>query len=334
MQQDNAPANVRSLLRYRAAFYVVIAAGALAFSHHAHSAGWPEKPVRLIVPSGAGGVIDLQARLLAESFRASTRQPFVVDNRPGAGTLIGTELVVASPADGYTALLNSANIAIISTLYATKFNPVKDLAAVSWVSSTPQVLIAHPSVPVKSVPELVALAKQRPGIVKHGVNTLGSLGHLSAEMLNQFAGINTTIVPFKSGVFAMTSLLSGEIDLLYASGPIVLLYLPSGKIRALAVTSARKSSVFPNVPTMNTFFPQFESENWYAMFFPANTPKAIVHAMHGLIVEALKDERMREFMKSGAMDAVASSPETLSRYLERQVATYAEVIRKGNIGLQ
>lgn len=313
----------------------MLGGGALAFSPSAEAASWPERPVRVIVPSGAGGGIDIQARLLADSFRASTKQPFVVENRPGAGTLIGTEMVVESPPDGYTALINSANIAIVSTFFGkrTKFSPVKDLAPISWVTSAPLVLVVHPSVPAKSVKELIVLAKQRPGFLNHGVNTPGSTSHLSAEMLKQLAKIETVIVPFKSGVFAITSLLSGEIDLLFAAGPVVARHLPSGKIRALAVTTPKKASAFPDLPTMNTFYPGFESDNWYGMFFPAKTPTHIVDNMNGLIVKALKEERMREFMKSDALDAVGSSPEELSKHLEREIAKYAKVIREGNIRL-
>ena len=297
---------------------------------------WPAKPVRIIVPFGPGGGTDIQARVLTTLFHDATGQPFVVENRAGASGLIGAELVATAPPDGYTLLFSTATLTVNTTLYGgrMKIDPVKDLAPVSWLTSTPLVLVVHPSVPAKSVKELIALAKRRPAFLNSGVNVPGSTSHLSAEMLKQQAGIEAIIVPYKGGGPAIVALMSGEIDYLFCTGPVGASARRTGRVRALAVTTAKKSSAFPDLPTMNTFYPGFESDNWYAMWFPAGTPKDIVARMNGLIVKALQTERVKGFMVKEGLDAVGSTPEELSAQIKREIAKYAEVIRKGNIKLQ
>ena len=297
---------------------------------------WPSKPVRIIVPFGPGGGTDIQARVLTTVFHESTGQTFIVENRAGASGLIGAEIAAGSPPDGYTILFSTATLTINTTLYGArmKTDPVKDLAPISWLTSTPLVLVTHPSVPAKSVKELVAVAKSRAFFLNSGVNVPGSTSHLSAEMLKQKTGIEVIIVPYKGGGPAITALMSGEIDYLFATGPVASAASKSGRVRALAVTTAKKSSAFPDLPTMNTFYPGFESDNWYAMWFSANTPRDIVAKMNGLIVKALQNGKVRDFMVKEGLDAVGSTPEELGAQMKREIAKYAEVIRKGNIKLQ
>ena len=296
---------------------------------------WPAKPVRIIVPFAPGGGADIQARLLAKNFNDGTGQTFVVDNRTGAGGLIAAELTVQSPPDGYNMVLTTATIAINTTLFGKRmrFSAEKDLAPISWLSSTPLILVIHPSVPARSVKELVALGRSRPGSLTSAVNTVGSTSHLSAEMLKQLAKIDSAIVPFKGGAVAILSVMSGECDLLFATGPVATPQLNAGKVRALAVTTPKRSSAFPDLPTMNTFFPGFESDNWYAMFFPAGTPRDIVTKVNGLTAKAFQTQEVREFMKREVLDPVASGPEELSALLKREIAKYAQVIAKANIKL-
>jgi len=297
---------------------------------------WPSKPVRIIVPFGPGGGTDIQARVLTTVFHESTGQTFIVETRAGASGLIGAEIAGGSPPDGYTILFITATLTINTTLYGArmKTDPVKDLAPISWLTSTPLVLVTHPSVPAKSVKELVAVAKSRAFFLNSGVNVPGSTSHLSAEMLKQKTGIEVIIVPYKGGGPAITALMSGEIDYLFATGPVASAASKSGRVRALAVTTAKKSSAFPDLPTMNTFYPGFESDNWYAMWFSANTPRDIVAKMNGLIVKALQNGKVRDFMVKEGLDAVGSTPEELGAQMKREIAKYAEVIRKGNIRLQ
>jgi len=297
---------------------------------------WPSKPVRIIVPFGPGGGTDIQARVLTTVFHESTGQTFVVENRAGASGLIGAEIAAGSPPDGYTILFSTATLTINTTLYGSrmKTDPVKDLAPISWLTSTPLVLVSHPSVPARSVKELVAVAKHRAFFLNSGINVPGSTSHLSAEMLKQKAGIEVILVPYKGGGPAITALMSGEIDYLFATGPVASAALKTGRVKGLAVTTAKKASAFPDLPTMNTFYPGFESDNWYAMWFPANTPRDIVAKMNGLIVKALQNGKVRDFMVKEGLDAVGSTPEELGAQMKREIAKYAEVIRKGKIRLQ
>ena len=297
---------------------------------------WPSKPVRIIVPFGPGGGTDIQARVLTQVFHDATGQSFVVENRTGASGLIGAEIAANAAPDGYTILFSTATLTINTTLYGSrmKVDPVKDLAPVSWLTSTPLVLVVHPSVPARSVKELVALARSKPGFLNSGINVPGSTSHLSAEMLKQRAGIEAVIVPYKGGGPAITALMSGEIDYLFCTGPVAAANLKSGRIRALAVTTAKKASAFPDLPTMETFYPGFESDNWYAMWFPAGTPADIVKKMNALIVKAMENGRVREFMANEGLDPVGSTPEELGAQIKREIAKYAGVIRTAGIKLQ
>lgn len=301
----------------------------------ANAQDWPLKPVRIIVPFGAGGGTDIQARLLAKNFYESMNQTFLVDNRSGAGGIIGAELAVRSPADGYTILFTTASIAVNVTLYGkrVKFDPLKDLTPVSWISSTPLVLVTHPSVPVKSVQELVALAK-RTGKMTAASNGPGTTSHLSIEMLKQATGIDIVHVPYKGGGPSIAALVGGETDFLFSTGPVAAAQRKAGRVRALAVTTAKKSSAFPDLPTMSSLYPGFESDNWYAMFFPAGTPKPIVDKLNAEIKKAVKAKDIAEFMAREALDVVVSSPEELQANFKREIARYEKVIRAGNITLQ
>jgi len=314
---------------------VIAALSVLLAGEMAHAQSYPTKPVRIIVPFNAGGGVDIQARLMAPLFHEWTGRPFIVENRAGASGLIGAEIAARSPADGYTILFSTATLTINKTLYGSrmKIDPVKDLAPISWIASTPLVLVVHPSVPAKSVRELVALGKRKPGFLNSGIVS-GSVMQLSAEMLKQKAGIDAVLVPYKSGAPAITALISGEVDYLFPTAPVASVAIKSGRARGLAVTAAKKSSAFPDLPTMNTFYPGFESENWYAMWFPANTPADIVAKTNGLIVKALQDGKVRKLMLKQGLDLVGSTPEALGDQVKRDIARYAEVIRKGNITLK
>jgi tripartite-type tricarboxylate transporter receptor subunit TctC len=318
------------------ALYMALACVAALFATSTQAGSWPDSPVRIIVPFSAGGGTDIQARLLAESFHQSMHETFIVDNRPGASGLIGAQLTNDAPADGNTILFTTATLSINPSLYGKRWDvdPVRDLVPVSWITSAPLVLIVHPSVPAKSVTELVALAKKQPGLLNAGINTPGSTSHLSAEMLKQKTGIDVTLVPFKGGGPAVASIISGETDFLFATGPSAAPHIRSGKVRALAVTTAKRSSAFPDLPTMNTFYPGFESDNWYAMFFKAGTPPEIVQKLNAEIRKALATKQVKDFMAREALDPVGSTPEQLAAQLKREMAKYGEVIHVANISLK
>jgi len=263
-------------------------------------------------------------------------ETFIIDNKPGASGLIGAQLTMDQPADGYTILFTTATLAINPTLYGKRWtvDPLKDLAPVSWITSAPLVLIVHPSVPAHSVRELIALAKNTPGRFNVGINTPGSTSHLSAEMLKQREGLDVTLVPFKGGGPAVASIVSGETDFLFATCPSAAPFIRSGQVRGLAVTTAKRSSAFSKLPTMNSIYPGFESDNWYAMFVRAGTPKDVIDKLNSEIRQALGTERVKEFMAHEGLDPVGSTPEELSAQLKREIAKYADVIHKGHIKLQ
>jgi len=313
-----------------------LAAAALVLPFTAGAQQWPTKPVRLIVPFETGGGTDIQARLLAQSFQASTGKSFVVDNRSGAGGLIGAQVTVDALPNGQTLLFTTATIAVNTTLMGKrmKFSAVNDLEPVSLISSSPLVLVINQKVPAKTVKELIEYARNNPGKASVGVNTPGSTSHLSAEMLNQLAKIDAAIIPYKGGGPSMAAVVSGEVQFLFATAPTAAPQLKSGRIRALAVTTAKKSSAFPDLPTMNSVIPGFESDNWYAMFFPRKTPKEIVARMNAEIKKALNNEKVRGFYQSEGLEPVGSSPEELAAHLRKEIDRYAKVIKAGNVTVQ
>lgn len=313
---------------------VVAAVAAAGVPAVTHAQAWPAKPVRIIVPFGAGGGTDIQARLLAKSFAGSMKQNFIVENRAGASGLIGAEAAVRLPPDGYNILFTTASLAVNVTLYGNrvKFDPLKDLAPVSWISSTPLVLVVHPSVPAKSVKELVALAKG--GKLNAASNGAGTTSHLSIEMLTQMTGIKVAHIPYKGGGPSMVALFSGETDFLFSTGPVAAAQMKAGRVRGLAVTTARQSSAFPELPTMHSIYPGFESDNWYAMFFPAGTPKEIVGKLNAEIKQAVNAEDLKAFMQREALDPVLSTPEDLSANFRREIERYAKIIKAGKISVQ
>ena len=320
----------------KAAMAALIGAGCMGLALPVCAQQWPDRPVRILVPFPPGGGTDIQARLLSVAFQKSMGQNFLIENRTGASGLIATQAVIDSPPDGNTILFTSGSISVVMTLHAKniKFDVHKDLVPISWISSTPLVLALHPSVPARSVKELVALAKRQPGGMNATGNTAGSTAHLSGEMLNQVAGLKTTVLTFRGGGPAVISLISGEADYGFTTAPSIMPHLKTGKARGIAVTTPKRSSALPDLPTMNTFYPGFESDNWYAMFYPKGTPRAIVDKMNAEIRKALETPEIKAFYPREALDAVASSPEQLSELLKREIPKYAKVIRVAGIRAQ
>ena len=311
----------------------VLAAACIASPVPSAAQQWPDKPVRILVPFPPGGGTDIQARLLSAAFQKSMGQNFLIDNRTGAGGLIATQIAVDSPPDGNTILFTSGSISVVVTLHAKqmKFNIHNDLQPVSWISSTPLVLTVHPSVPAKSVKELVALAKRAEPPMIAGGNTAGSTAHLTAEMFNQTVGVHSTVVTYRGGGPAVIALISGEIDYIFATAPSIMPHIKNGKARPLAVTTPKPSSALPDLPTMNKFFPGFEADNWYAMFYPKGTPRAIVEKLNSEIKKALDTPEIKAFMPREALDPVASSPDELAALLKSEIGKYANVIRLAHI---
>ncbi|MBI1965649.1 MAG: tripartite tricarboxylate transporter substrate binding protein [Betaproteobacteria bacterium] len=297
---------------------------------------WPDKAVRILVPFPPGGGTDIQARVLSNAFQKSTGQNFIIENRTGASGLIATQLAVDSPPDGYTILFTSGSIAPVTTLFAKrmKFDVHKDLQPISLISSTPLVLSLHPSVPVKSVKELIALAKRTRVSMNVGGNTAGTTAHLAAEMFNQRFGLKSTVITYRGGGPAVIALISGEIDYIFATAPSIMPHLTSGRAKAFAVTTTKRSSALPDLPTMDSMYPGFVSYNWYAMFYPEGTPRPVVDRMNSEIKKALGTPEIKSFYPKQALDAVGGSPEELGDFFKSEVDKYAKVIRAANIRVE
>ena len=311
---------------------VVLAMSVAATADTVCAQSWPTKAVRIVVPFSPGGGTDIQGRLLAKKLTESLGQTFVVDNRSGAAGLIGAEIVAKSPPDSNNVLFTTASLAVNVSLYKkTGFDPVKDLVPVSWISSVPLVLVVHPSVPVKNVRELVTLAKRRAGKMNAASNGAGTTSHLSIEMLKQMAGVDVAHIPYKGGGPATTAMLTGEVDFEFNTALTVQPHIKSGRLRALAVTTAKRSSTFPQLPTMASFYPGFESDNWYAMFLPAGTTKETVTKLNGALIKAVNSPDIRDFIIKEGGDPVGSSPDDLNKYFRREIDKYAKVIKVGNI---
>lgn len=323
-------------MKVQACAAMVAAAVVVACPMQSQAQQWPDKTVRILVPFPPGGGTDIQARLLTTAFQKSTGQNFIVDNRTGGGGLIAAQLAVDSPPDGSAILFTSGSISVSVTLYGkrAKFDVHNDLQPVSWISSTPLVLSLHPSVPVKSVKDFIALAKRTAGGMNAGGNTAGSTSHLTAEMLNQVAGLKSTVATYRGGGPAVIALISGEIDYIFATAPSIMPHLKAGKAKAIAVTTPKRSSALPDLPTMNSFYPGFESDNWYAMFFPKGTPRATVDRLNAEIKKALDTSEIKAFYPRQALDPVASSPEELADLLKREIAKYAKVIKTAKIRVE
>jgi len=312
---------------------VVSALALVVASGPAWAQAYPAKPVRIIVPFGAGGGTDIQGRLLAQKFQTSMGQNFLVENRAGASGLIGAEFVARAPADGYNILFTTASLAVNVQLYAKrlKFDPVNDLEPVSWVSSVPLVLTLHPSVPAKNLKEFVALAKKPGGNLIAAHNGAGTTSHLSVEMLKLFGGAKVTPVPYKGGGPAMVAQISGESDFTFATALAVQPFMKTGKVRTIAVTTAKKSSAFPDLPTMTSMFPEFEADNWYAMFLAKGTSKDIIAKINAEILKALKAPDLNDFIRKEGGEPVGSTPEELAAYFKRENVKYGKVIQAANV---
>jgi len=307
---------------------LLLSVGLLFAATAALAQNWPVKPVRLIVPFATGGGTDIQARLFSAKLQPLLGQQVIVDNRTGAGGNIGAELVAKSPPDGYTVLFQSASLAVNASLYRKlNYNALRDLAPVMLVSSTPLILVVHPSVPAKNVKELIALAKARPGVFNFGSNSTGTTSHLASELLKTMTGTKMTHVPYKGAGQAVIALASGEIDMLITTIAAAQPHMESGRMRALAVTTLKRAPSVPNLPTVDETLKGFESDNWYGLFFPAKTPEAIVSRFHAEMSKVLTDPDVRKLMENQGATPLGSSPAEMGDYLKREIEKYAKVIQ-------
>lgn len=296
----------------------------------AHAQTYPSKSIRLIVPFPPGGPADILSRAIGQKLTDSWGQQVVVDNRAGAGGTIGSDLAAKGAPDGYTLLMGFVGThAINPSLYSSlPYDNVKSFEPVSLVATATIILVLHPSLPAKSVKELIALAKSKPGELTFGSPGNGTPQHLAGELFNTMAGVKMTHVPFKGAVPAINDLLGGRISLIFSSAPPALPHVATGKLRALAVTSGKRSSVSPDLPTVaESGLPGFEVINWYGVLAPARTPKTIVEKLNTEIAKVTKMPDVKERLSSVGIEALSSTPAQFAAFIKEETAKWAKVVK-------
>ena len=293
---------------------------------------YPTRPIHIVVPFTPAGAVDLLGRLVAERLAARWKSGAVVENRPGAGTVIGTDAVAKAAPDGYTILLAVTSHAVNATLVEKlPFDPIADFAPIVLAATAQNMLAVNPSVAARSPAELIALAKANPGKLNAGSPGKGTTLHLAAEMLKTAAGIDFTIVHYKGSQPALTALLSGEVAFMFDPGTVVP-QAQAGKVRILAVTGAKRSPVLPDVPTMiESGLPGFEVVSWYGFFAPAGTPRRVIDQLNAAINDAIRDPNVRDRMSRINMEPAGGTSEELDRYVRGQIKRWATVIRTANV---
>ena len=295
---------------------------------------YPTKAVRLIVGFPAGGTSDIMARLTGQKLSEAWGQTFIIDNRPGAGGNIGTELVAKAAPDGYTLLVSPGSTLTSNPAVYSKvpFDTVRDFAPVTMIAGVPNALVVHPSVPASNVKELIALAKSRPGQLAYASTGAGQSTHLSAELLKTSAGINMIHVPYKGSAPALTDIVAGQVSVMFDNLPSVLPFIKSGRLKPLAVSSAARSRALPEVPTVaESALPGFDVTVWFAVLAPAATPREIVNRLNAEVVKAIKTQDMRERLAQQGAEAIGNTPEDFAAIIKRDLAKWAKVVKDANI---
>lgn len=311
----------------------LLAAFALAFATAiplAHAQSWPAKPIHLVVPYPPGGPLDTVARLTGQKVSETLKQPVIVENKPGAGGNIGAQAVAHAAPDGYTILMGAvATQAINPALYANMpYDAAKDFIAVTQLASTPNVLVVHPSVPATTVGEFIAYAKANPGKLSFGSGSTGSAGHLAGELFKSLADIDMVHVPYKGAAPAMQDLVGGRIQLMFDNLASSLTQVQAGTIRALAVTTARRTALAPQLPTIaEAGLAGFDISTWFGIFVPARTPADVVGKLHGEFKRALAAPDVHERMLALGAEPVGSSPAEFAAYVKSEAARYARLVK-------
>lgn len=295
--------------------------------------GYPDKPVRFIVPYPPGGGTDVIARIVQERFQNALGQPIVIENRGGAAGSLGTDVAAKAPADGYTVLFTLSSHTINPAIYAKlPFDTVKDFAPVGTVASLPQILVANPQFLASTVAELTALARAKPGTLSFASVGNGSPGHLAGELYKLRTGTQLTHVPYRGGGPAVTDVMGGQVPLLWVSIPAAAQFVKTGKLKALAVSTTRRSAAFPDVPTMQEAgVPDFEVDSWYAMFVPAKTPKPVVERLNRALNSVVQQTEIKEKLLAQGSEGVGGTPEALARVVDAELVRWARLAKDAAI---
>jgi tripartite-type tricarboxylate transporter receptor subunit TctC len=312
-------------------FSMAVASPGLA----AEAERYPVKPIRIVVPFTPGGSNDLLGRVIAQKFTEAWGQPAIIDNRPGGGSTIGIEVVVRAAPDGYTLLTTSGGIAINVSLYKLSFNPVTDLTPVALLAQMPYLLTVNPSLPAKSVQDIIKLAKAQPGKLVYSTSGAGTSSHLTMEMFRSAAKLDMLHVPYKGGAPSVTAVMSGEAQMTFNVITGTLPYVKSGKMRAIGVSSAKRAEVAPEIPTIaEGGLPGFEVLAWYNMFAPAKTPRPIVNRINGEINRMLQLPDVRERFRALGVSPLSGTPEDLGKLLKSEIVRYGKLIKETGIKIE
>jgi len=302
---------------------------AMAMPVWAQAQAYPHKPVKVVVAFTAGGTTDILARTVTQQLSDKLKQPFVIDNKPGAGGNLGTELVVRSASDGYTLIVNSVGpIAVNPTLYGKlPYNPLTDLVPIVQIADVPNVLVIHPSVPANTMEELIAYAKANPGKLNYGSTGIGTSSHLSSFMLSKRVGFEAIHIPYK-GADALKDLLAGRIQFMFATIPSVMTHITAGKLKPIAVSSLKRSRSMPEVPTVvEKGFPQFEAGSWFGFFAPKGTPDAVISMVNKAVNEILQVPAIEQQMIAQGADPAGGTPAQFGQFVQREHDKWRVIVR-------
>ncbi len=304
-----------------------------AWSGVASAQAYPVKPVRVVVPSSAGGGTDIVARILAPDLSKRLGQQVIVDNRPGAGTMIGIEVAAKSAPDGYTLLMGLSTLAINSALYKkVPYDPVRDFAPITQVASSASIIVVHPSVPVKTVKELVAFARARPGQMNYASAGTGTYPHMTMELFLSMSKLKMVHIPYKGTAPAMIDMVAGHTSVMAATVLTGMPQIRAGRLRPLGITSLTRSSVAPEIPTIaEAGLPGYESVQWYGLLAPAQTPKEIINRLHAELTRILQQPDIKERFAGDGADPVGNTPEQFARFIQSELVKWAKVAREAGI---
>jgi tripartite-type tricarboxylate transporter receptor subunit TctC len=318
----------------RVAALIACAPPLFACGAQPESGTYPGRPLRIVVPSPPSGGNDTMARIAAQHLTEVWSRPVIVDNRPGAGGAIAFEMVARAEPDGYTLLLGSTNLTVLPDLTKVDYDPLRSYAPVSLMATSMNILLLHPSVPATSVKALIALAKAKPGQLNYASSSIATSSHLAAALFCMQAGIDMVHIPYKGAAPALTDLIAGQVQMLFANPTAAIAHVKSGRLRALAVTGDKRSTLMPDVPTVaEAALPGFEASTWWGLLVPARTPDAVIYKLNAELARALIQPEAQARIAALGADIVGGPPQRLTAHLEAEIPKWRTVVRAANIKL-
>jgi tripartite-type tricarboxylate transporter receptor subunit TctC len=316
---------------FRFVLTAMLGLGALTVETQAQS--WPARPVRIVVPSPPAGGTDIVARVMAEHFSKAFKQQFFVENRPGAGNMIGIESVARAAPDGYTFLMTASTLSLNSVLYKkVSYDPIKDFAPITLAATAPNVLIVNPSVPAKTLEEFIALAKKQPGKLTYGTPGIGTSPHMCMELFKSLAGVDLQHIPYRGTVPALTDVISGQINAMFSTALAAKPQIAAGKVRAFGVSTAKRSGSLPDIPSIaEAGVPGYEAVQWYGFLAPARTPEAIIKQIHAETMKALNSTEMKEKLAHDGAEPAPTTPEAFAAHIRNELEKWRKVAKAAGI---